>query len=129
MPQGDGTPVRLVAVDEFLYGDKNFPYLLVAMKWSTPEVAPVLSIVMNLNLEYITNSIIAPKFYSPIDTNRLLELWCALGAEHSHITENPLHLDDLKRWTKTAIDKTLRNKNFWEAAVNIGKAAAPLLLA
>jgi hypothetical protein len=114
--------------NEFLYGDKELPFILIAMKWTSPESAPTLSFVLNLNMEYITNSIIAPKFFSPVDTVRLLEMWIALGSERNNITENPTHLKDIAKWTKEAIDKTLRNPQFWSAAASIGKAVAPLLL-
>jgi hypothetical protein len=113
----------------FLYGDKQLPYCMIAYTYPTEESAPLLQLTININLEYITNSNVAPKWMSPCDSVRLMELWIGLGSEESNLTENPQHMDAVKRWTKQIFNKTLGNPEFRSAALKAGTILGTLALA
>lgn len=113
---------------EFLYGDRQLPYILFACKWSSPEMAPDLVATFKINMEYITNNVVVPKWISPVDTGRLMELWIALSSNHCHLTENPKHLKAIKDWTFDVIGRTLKNPDFQAAAKGFGKAAGTAAL-
>lgn len=115
--------------NEFLFGDKHLPYGVVAYEWADEESQPQLSVTINIALEYITNSNVAPKWMSPCDSARLMELWLGLGSEDSNWSENPEHLDAIKRWSKQIFNKTLGNEQFRNAAIKSAVALGTLALA
>lgn len=113
----------------FLYGDAQLPYGMIAYKWADEQSQPQLTVTLNIVLEYITNSNVSPKWMSPCDTERLLELWVGLCANRSNWSENPKHVETIKRWSRALYDKTLGNPHFRDAAIKSAVTLGTLALA
>lgn len=114
--------------NSFLYSDKNLPYIVISCTWNVDDSAPNLTFTLKMNMEYITNSIVVPKFRSPMDTSRLIELWLSLGADQDHLSCNPEHIANIKNWIGKVVKNTLGNPEFRSAALSFGAKLAPLLL-
>ena len=115
--------------NQFLFGDKNLPFILVAYFWPNELQVPSLSAEININIEYLTNSIVNQKWLPAGDTAGLMQLWTTLSAHDPCFTENPSHLDYVKKFTNAVADKTVRNPAFRNAALQLGKQLGTLALA
>lgn len=120
---------HLTPEDTFLYGDNELPYFVVAFKWAAESAAPQLNAELNICMEYLTNSLVSPKFTSPTDTTRLIELWLTLGNRENHVSHNPNHFDAVKAMTKIVLDRTLMNPEFRSAVFRAGKTLGKIALA
>lgn len=114
--------------NEFLYADAELPYFAVAFVWANDEQKPSLALKIKINLEYLTTSQVAPRFMSPADTGRLLEMWLSLGSGVNHVSENPAHLDAVKKMVNAVVKRTWSNPDFRHAAITSAKTLGKLAL-
>lgn len=114
--------------NDFLYADAELPYFAVAFTWANDEQKPSLALKLKINLEYLTTSQVAPRFTSPADTGRLVEMWLSLASGVNHVSENPNHLDAVKRMVDSVVRRTWGNPDFRSAAITSAKTLGKLAL-